>query len=126
MRSLRYYIPALLVAVAIAVLSLMENPHVPLVERWGDKVWHTLMYVGLAAMLYGGMLFDRRESRAYCLLACAVSSVYGGLMELAQACLTVTRTGSWGDVAANMVGSAVGCVGIWILFSLCRRRIFTD
>ena len=41
-----WYVPAGLVAVAIALLSLWEQPTLPpLVIRWSDKTWHTLMYI---------------------------------------------------------------------------------
>lgn len=65
--------PALLVAVVIAVLSLMENPQITLLEQYGDKFWHTMMYVGLVLVLTGGLIADDRRSWGYAVISWVVS-----------------------------------------------------
>jgi len=106
------------VAVVIAVLSLIENPQMPLLGQYGDKFWHTMMYVGLAFVLTGGMLLDKRRSWGYAVGSWAVSMGYGGLMELLQAWCTITRTGDWYDWYADMIGALAGVllayIGYWI------------
>ena len=71
----------------------------------GDKVAHFLMYAGLAALLRWATA--RRPPRAW--VALALVAGYGLLMEVLQATITGgTRFFSWGDVAANALGAAVG------------------
>lgn len=120
-RRFWFYVPALIVAVVIAVLSLMENPQMPLLEQYGDKFWHTMMYVGLAFMLMGGMLLDKRRSWGYAVGSWAVSMGYGGLIELLQAWCTITRTGDWYDWYADMIGALVGVVLAYIGYWICRK-----
>lgn len=120
-----FYVPALIVAVVIAVLSLMENPQMPLLEQYGDKFWHTMMYVGLAFMLMGGMLLDKRRSWGYAVGSWVVSTGYGGLMELLQAWCTITRTGDWYDWYADMIGALAGVVSTYIGWWIWKKIVCT-
>lgn len=122
MKRFLCYMPAVVVAIAIALLSLWENPQLPLVDQHSDKFWHTLMYIGLAFMLLGGMLWHRSARWKYVLLSWVGASLYGGLMEVLQAYCTRTRSGDWYDFAADMVGAAIGVAAAWILYALCTKR----
>lgn len=124
MRRGWYYLPTLIVAVAIAILSLIEYPHIETVEKLGDKFWHTMMYVGLAGVMMCGLLLEKKQRRWYPLIAWGISSAYGGVMELLQAWCTVSRTGDWYDFYADMIGAAVG-VGLAYLFIwACKKTGF--
>lgn len=121
MRRLLRYLPAVVVAILIAVLSLIENPQMPLLETHSDKFWHTLMYVGLAGVLMCGLLFDRRGRWFYACAAWVVSMGYGGVMELLQEWCIVSRTGDWYDWYADMLGAAIGVAGAYIFFWICKK-----
>lgn len=121
MRRLLGYLPAVVVAILIAVLSLIENPQMPLLETHSDKFWHTLMYVGLAGVLMCGLLFDRRGRWLHACAAWVVSMGYGGVMELLQEWCTVSRTGDWYDWYADMLGAAIGVAGTYIFFWICKK-----
>lgn len=116
-----FYAPALIVAAVIAVLSLMENPQMGLLDRYGDKFWHTMMYVGLAFVLMGGLILDKRRSWGYAVVAWVASMGYGGLMELLQEWCTVSRTGDLYDWYADMLGALAGVVATYIGWWICRK-----
>ena len=126
-----WYVPAVVVAVAIALLSLWEHPTLPpLVLRWSDKTWHTLMYVVQAVALLLPVLALGGAKRAglwkrYA-WAWLLTVGYGGLMEVLQANCTRTRTGDWIDFAADIIGAGIGRILVAIYrvlrvhFSSCR------
>ena len=121
-----WYIPAGVVAIAIALLSLWEHPTLPpLVLRWSDKTWHTLMYVVQAVALLLPVLALGGAKRAglwkrYA-WAWLLTVGYGGLMEVLQANCTRTRTGDWIDLVADIVGASIGLVLV-VIYRLMRRR----
>lgn len=112
-------------AVVIAVFSLMENPQMGLLDRYGDKFWHTMMYVGLAFVLTGGLIADKRRSWGYAVVAWAVSTGYGGLMELLQEWCTVSRTGDLYDWYADMIGAMAGVVSAYIGYWIWKKIVCT-
>lgn len=116
-----FYAPTLAVAVVIAVLSLMENPQMDLLDRYGDKFWHTMMYVGLAFVLTGGLIADKHRSWGYAVVAWAIATGYGGLMELLQEWCTVSRTGDLYDWYADMLGALAGVVSVYIGWWICKK-----
>ena len=113
--------PALVVAAVIAGLSLMENPQMSLLDKCGDKFWHTMMYVGLAFVLMCGLILDKRRAWGYAVVAWAISTGYGGLMELLQEWCTVSRAGDWYDWYADMLGALAGVVAAYIGWWICRK-----
>ncbi len=121
MRHLLRYLPAVVVAIVIAVLSLIENPQMPLLETHSDKFWHALMYVGLAGVLMCGLLFDRRGRWFHACVAWGLSMGYGGVIELLQEWCTVSRMGDWYDWYADMLGAAIGVAGAYIFFWICTK-----
>ncbi|MBR1878912.1 MAG: VanZ family protein [Paludibacteraceae bacterium] len=108
LKSYTAYIPAVVMAAGIAVVSLIERPQEILDIRASDKVLHGLMYalLGLAAM-WGA--FQNGHSRWHAFVAViAVVTVYGGCMEWMQYACTETRSGEWADVAADLAGAIAG------------------
>lgn len=111
-KYLRRYPLALLVAVAIVLLSLLPIPdmkvdvHVPLADKWT----HMVMYGVLTFIIW----FEYRRSHKQwnalklMLLAFLAPIAFGGLLELAQAYLTTCRSGEWMDFAANSIGVCLG------------------
>lgn len=123
MTRLLRYLPAILVALAVAVLSLMENPDLPLVDRHSDKFWHTVMYVGVAAVFLACLLWDRRRTLPSAALAWTSAVAYGGLMELLQAYCTVSRTGDWLDLLADIAGATIGVLTTLLLYYIvCKKN----
>lgn len=121
-----WYVPAGLVAVAIALLSLWEQPTLPpLVIRWSDKTWHTLMYIVQAVswLLPVAALAGARCEGVWkrYVWAWVLTVGYGGLMEVLQATCTRTRTGDWIDLVADIVGATIGLVLVGV-YRLMRRR----
>ena len=123
--------PAVVVAVAIALLSLWEHPTLPpLVLRWSDKTWHTLMYVvqAVALLLPVAALGGAKQKGIWVryVWAWVLTVGYGGLMEVLQATCTRTRTGDWMDLVADIIGASIGLILVAIYralrvhFSSCR------
>lgn len=124
-KYLRRYPIALLVAVAIVLLSLLPIPdmkvdvHVPLADKWT----HMVMYGVLTLFIW----FEYRRSHQkwntlkLVLLAFLAPIAMGGLLELAQAYLTTCRSGEWLDFVANSIGVCLGCVG-GLLIRLPEKR----
>lgn len=124
-----WYVPAAVVAVAIALLSLWEHPTLPpLVLRWSDKTWHTLMYVvqAVALLLPVAALGGAKQKGLWVRYAGAwvLTVGYGGLMEVLQAMCTRTRTGDWIDFVADIIGASIGLVLVAIYRALRGRFSF--
>ena len=106
----------LLMLILITVLSLMpghEFPEtdVPLTDKWA----HWLMYGSWTLVVLwedGKRKTAHRFGRTVLLLL--FIAAWSGLMELAQAYLTTTRSGEWLDLLANVIGVVCG----WALFSV--------
>ena len=122
-----WYIPAGVVAIAIALLSLWEHPTLPpSVLRWSDKTWHPPMYVVQAVALLLPVLALGGAKRAGLWKRYAwtwlLTVGYGGLMEVLQATCTRTRTGDWRDLVADIVGASIGLVLVVIYRALQKAR----
>lgn len=99
------YLPIVAMAVIILVLSLLPSKSFPVVH-WAlaDKVVHLVLYMGLMwAVLW---LLSTSHWQLW-LIGCVCSIAYGGLIEVLQA-LTSSRSASWGDVCADIVGVLIG------------------
>lgn len=115
------YIPAVLVAVGIAVLSLMERPDRIMVVHASDKVLHGLMYALWAVtVMLGALVNGHRRWSAYAAVIIFVTA-YGALMEWLQYTCTVSRSGEWLDIAANFIGAVVGVTFTALCFCLWQR-----
>lgn len=100
------YLPAVLVTVGVAVLSLTESTHMPSVSL-NDKVVHGLMYTLLAVLW---MIPVRRP-----IFVRLAVTIYGALLELLQHYCATTRSGEWADVLADMIGVIIGVGVIWLI-----------
>ena len=101
------FIPAVLVAAGIAVLSLTEASRMPSVQV-SDKLVHGVMYCALECALMGAFVYIRR-TRVLCYLStCVAATFYGALMEALQRFCTLTRSGSMGDLLADGAGALIG------------------
>ncbi len=129
------YVPAVLMTVGIAVVSLWEAPHLPPpVMSLGDKVLHGLMYTVLAIcwavpmvrfqisnfLSLGNDCFKFQISR-YAVVVLGVT-MYGALMEVLQRFCTLTRSGEMADVLADFIGAAVGVIVVGCFYYLTKKR----
>ncbi len=120
-KSYMAFVPAVLVAVGIAVLSLWENPVLAPQLTMSDKVLHGLMYSLLSAATMGGCVLIRRtQIRTYVRVVLA-ATLYGILLELLQHFCTVSRTGELADVYADCLGAIIGVLLIAFLYYSWRQ-----
>ena len=116
--------PAVLLTVGIAIISLWEAPQLPPpVMSLGDKVLHGLMYTVLAVawMIPVSRRWPKRWTQY--VYVCLAVTAYGSLMEMLQRYCTLTRSGEMADVYADFIGAliGVGIIGLWrILFTTSR------
>lgn len=113
MKKALFWIPSALVVAVILYATLFpdpagadELPDIPGI----DKLIHAIMFGGMA----GALAFDycrshmlTRPSRRTMLTCCAVSFVFGGVIELLQDAMGLGRGADWFDFLADGVGTAV-------------------
>lgn len=109
------WLPAVLVAAGIAMLSLTEHPDTFLPPSASDKVMHGVAYFVLAVTLYWA-LRSCRKTWLNGIYAFVGSAAYGLLMEVLQRYCTVSRTGELSDLVADMGGALLGVIICIILF----------
>lgn len=124
LKSYMAYVPAVLLTVGIAVLSLWENPHVPHSLQVSDKVMHGLMYTMLA-VAWMAPVANRRPTVLAGTVVCLAVTFYGALLEWLQHTCTTTRSGEWLDVAADWAGAALGVVVTGLVCWLWRKHTHT-
>lgn len=120
-KILKHHPFTLLCVVAIWYLSLSHPPSTPLDGVGGmDKVAHFLMYGGTCSVFWWEHLrHGSGDMRSVWWWAILLPVVMGGIVELAQNCLTETRSGDWWDFAANSLGVIFAAA----LAALCKSRI---
>lgn len=124
-KSYLVYIPAVVTAVGIAVVSLIERPQDLIHLHTSDIVLHGLMYTLLTLTVTAGVVSNRQEGmRAYLWVTTAVTA-YGALMEWLQYACTETRSGEWLDIVADLVGAVTGVIVTAIIVRICRKTIHT-
>lgn len=121
------FIPAVVLTVGIAVLSLWERPYLPPpVLSLGDKVLHGLMYTVLAAAwmmpVINAKLKIKNSKLRIALWVVLGVTAYGALMEVLQRYCTMTRSGEIADVIADFVGAIVGVALVVLVHVLLRRK----
>ncbi|MDE5561160.1 MAG: VanZ family protein [Bacteroidaceae bacterium] len=127
MDYIKEHVFGLLTLILITVLSLMPAQEFPQVDiSFADKWAHCIMY-GFLTMILGieSIIADTVSRKGAECTACRMASacriiafvlfasLYGSIMELAQAYLTTSRNGDWMDVWANCFGAL--CAGICLL-----------
>jgi len=120
-RALRPWIPAVLWAATIFVLSSFPGSAYPATNLVNaDKLVHVALYGLLGALCARGFVHDRGRGLWSALaLAALVSTLYGISDELHQA-FVPGRNSDWRDVVADAVGSLLGAA--WITWRAARRR----
>lgn len=119
-RSHMAYLPAVLLTVGIAIMSLTESTHMPSVSL-NDKLLHGAMYALLAvtwALPLRKLSTFNFHLSTY--IICGVTA-YGALMEILQRFCTLTRSGEMADLLADFLGAFVGTM-IVLLFEISRSR----
>ena len=123
-KSYMAFMPAVVVAAGIAVLSLAESTHMPAVQV-SDKLAHGVMYCVLAATLMGGWVHIGRTRWMYYLLTCVLATSYGTLMEILQRFCTLTRSGQMADLYADAVGALIGVIIVCVI-AISRDHVTTN
>ena len=112
--------------VVIWVLCMFTPPHTGLEQvRYIDKWTHLVMYGGFCLVIWFEYL--RRHDSLYwgriALWAVVAPVLMSGIIELAQAYCTTTRSGEWLDFAANSIGVLFGNLcGYAVLRPLIWKR----
>ena len=102
------FIPAALLTVGIAIVSLWEQPNMPVMLSAKDKLLRGAMYALLAItwMLPVRRRFPSRiMPYAYVWMAI---TFYGAVMEALQRFCTLTRPGEMADLYADAIGALIG------------------
>lgn len=116
------FLPAVVLTVGIAVLSLWENPQVPPSLQLSDKIMHGLMYTFLA-MTWMWPLTRIVRTRAFTYLYVFLSvTLYGALMEILQRFCTLTRSGEMADIYADALGALLGLLIVFILAKISNVK----
>lgn len=104
---------SLAIACIIAVLSLIpvseQTPldDVPFIDKWV----HFIMYASLSGAMWLDFKGHKHKlSWKRFLMIFMLPSIYGGLLELAQAHLTSCRSGEWMDFYADSFGALLGAI----------------
>ena len=123
-KSYMAYMPAVLVAAGIAVLSLVEKAHAPAMPM-GDKWSHGIAYCVLSLCLMAALWFNSRTRWHWWLTAVLSCTAYGLLMEVLQRFCTLTRSGEMADLLADFLGALVG-VAMVAIFCLVRHLVISS
>ena len=109
------YIPAVVMTVGIAIVSLVESAYVPQGLSAKDKLLHGAMYALLTLTWLVPLVrhFSSRWS-PYVNVWLGVT-LFGSVMEVLQRFCTLTRSGEMADVYADAIGALVGLaiVALW-------------
>src|SRR5687768_7181878 len=111
----KYYLPALLWAVVILILTMMPGKYIPPVNIWDianiDKLAHLFVFAVLMVFLLYGFKkqpqFNRLPSRML-LIAFLLCVFYGLLIEGMQGTLLADRHFELYDALANTIGCLLG------------------
>lgn len=120
-------IPAVILTVGIAIVSLWENPVMPPMMSAKDKLIHGFMYFLLAELW---MIPVRRRFPVrilpYIYVWASVVS-YGALMEVLQRFCTLTRSGEIADMYANAIGALIGVAFVAVgQFTMPKNKDVSD
>ena len=108
------FLPAVLVAAGIAILSLWENPRVPESMAVNDKLMHLLMYAVLALSLMAAFVSIRRTSLFVYSSVWGLVTAYGALLEILQRFCTLSRSGEMADLYADALGALIGILLVFL------------
>lgn len=121
-----HYPLTLLLGSAITTLSMI-NLNVPTLSNvsFGDKYLHFLAYGALSLALMFDLIWINPDQSKYKVWAIAfiISSLWGGVMELAQLSLSVSRQGDWLDAASNMCGALMASSLLLLFYDRVARWV---
>lgn len=112
------YLFTVITAIVITLLSLLPvsvpeiAKDVPLFDKWA----HFVMYGFLTLVIWTEYSINERthgtKKAAWWLLifGCILPALFGGLLEIAQATITTTRSGEWLDFYADSIGAVLGAI----------------
>jgi len=119
MRRIRRYLPALLLTIAIPMLSLINPDYLPETRSLNfsglDKIVHLLMYA-LLTFAWALTLTTSCIRPAKLLLIAIAASFYGLIMEIMQYCFTKNRSMDFWDSVANLGGALIAAALIYIVY----------
>ena len=115
------FMPAVVIAAGIALSSLMESSHMPMMMHASDKVLHGAAYALLEIALMGAFLYLRCTRIDVYVLTGIVVMAYGALMEVLQYYCTVTRSAEWLDLLADFLGALVGMAVVVFIETMKSR-----
>lgn len=126
MRRLATYIPTILIALLILYLSLLRETHLTLPAFIGaDKLAHAAFYALLAGCFTLNRYQDKGTGWTCTWLVIAISTAYGGIIELLQEYFFPPRTGEWTDWAADLIGAMAGTLIVRQLWKYRKRNYTT-
>lgn len=127
----KYYLFSTITIIIIMLLSLLpvSVPEIALDVPLYDKWAHFIMYGFLTLVIWTEYSINVRATRtkkaAWWLLifGCILPALYGGLLEIAQATLTTTRSGELLDFYADTIGAVLGAlVGLLVNAKTTSRK----
>lgn len=128
-KSYMAFIPAVLVAAGIAILSLMEQTHAPRVVV-NDKLMHGFMYAVLGISLILPLLklptANEKSPITNYMIVFLTTMMYGVLMEALQRFCTLTRSGEMADIYADALGALLALLLVAVLRWLWHKKKMTD
>lgn len=112
------YMPAVLVAAGIAVLSLAEQTHAPALVI-NDKLMHLILYALLALALIVPSLKSKITNY---IVVFVVTTMYGALMEILQRFCTLTRSGEMADLYADALGALIALLLVALIRAIINHK----
>lgn len=116
--------------ISITMLSLLPVPvpeiaaDVPLFDKWAHFVMYGFLTIVVWAETTVNEKTQKTKKAAWWLLifGCILPALLGGLLEIAQATLTTTRSGELLDFYADSIGAVLGaCIGFVARLKTMRR-----
>ena len=122
MRLVKAFLPALIYAAIIFVLSAQSDPlhFLPHGLALQDKILHALEYAALGALLVPGLRLAGFTPRGALLLAVALASLYGATDEFHQS-FVPGRDSDVLDWVADTLGAAIGAASATVATRALRR-----
>jgi len=118
-RFLKKYWTSIALCFVILVLCFI-NPQkikIDITMTYTDKIVHFAMFLALSGIVFWDNSF--RLKKKVSVWALFIGSwlfpiALSGLIEIAQDCLTSTRTGDWLDFLFDSIGASLGLIVCWI------------
>jgi len=118
-KILKKYLLSILVILTIFILCLMNTEPLPPSPMTNfDKLVHTVMFLGLSGVIFfdntGYLRFPISKIRIF-LSVFLLPVAIGGLIEIMQEYLTITRSGDWFDFLFDTLGALFGMMIAFII-----------